>query len=347
MLRWLKKSQKTQVPADLVTQEQDVPASDPLPSLLPVEEKGDLFTRFKQGLRKTRHQLGDGIARLVLGKKEIDAEVLEEIEAALLTADVGFAMTQSIIEDLTAGINRKELADGAAVLTALKTKLTDVLLACAEPLILPAHATKPFVILLVGVNGAGKTTTIGKLARLYQSQGKKVMLAAGDTFRAAAVEQLQVWGERNHIPVIAQHSGADSASVVFDALQAATARGIDVLIADTAGRLHTQDNLMAELKKVKRVLQKLDPAAPHETILVLDASIGQNALNQARQFDEAVGVTGIVMTKLDGTAKGGILFALAHELGFPFRYVGMGEGIDDLRPFDASQFVDAIFDDHI
>lgn len=345
MLKWLKKTKNTQSPSDLEVKEHEIPVSDTLPP--PVEEKADLFTRFKQGLRKTRHQLGDGIARLILGKKEIDAEVLEELEAALLSADVGFAMTQSIIADLTAGIQRKELADGAAVLANLKTKLTDTLLACAQPLTLPEHAEKPFVILLVGVNGAGKTTTIGKLARLYQSQGKKVMLAAGDTFRAAAVEQLQVWGERNQIPVIAQHSGADSASVVFDALQAATARGIDVLIADTAGRLHTQDNLMAELKKVKRVMQKIDPTAPHEIILVLDAGIGQNTLNQARQFDEAVGVTGIVMTKLDGTAKGGVLFALAHELGFPFRYVGMGEGIDDLRPFDACQFVDAIFDDHL
>ena len=203
------------------------------------------------------------------------------------------------------------------------------------------------MILLVGVNGAGKTTTIGKLAHLYQSQGKKVMLAAGDTFRAAAVEQLQVWGQRNQISVIAQHTGADSASVIFDALQAATARGMDVLIADTAGRLHTQDNLMTELKKVKRVMQKLDSNAPHEVMLVLDASIGQNALNQARQFNEAVGVTGITMTKLDGTAKGGILFALAHELGLPFRYIGLGEGIDDLRPFDAGQFVDAVFDDNL
>lgn len=342
MLKWLKKNHKTEAPAeDLAVQEQEELTSDSAPE--PVAEKLDLLTRFKQGLRKTRHQLGDGIARLVLGKKEIDADVLEEIEAALLSADVGFAMTQHILETLTAGIKRKELADGAAVLAALKQILTDAVSACVHPLVLPEQTKQPFVILLVGVNGAGKTTTIGKLARLYQGQGKKVMLAAGDTFRAAAVEQLQVWGERNQIPVIAQHAGADSASVVFDALQAATARGIDVLIADTAGRLHTQDNLMSELKKVKRVLQKIDPTAPHEIMLVLDASIGQNALNQARQFDEAVGVTGIVMTKLDGTAKGGILFALAHELGFPLRYIGIGEGIEDLRPFDAGQFVDAIF----
>lgn len=349
MLNWLKKKQNTQSQDDLTVQELDNPTeiteSTEIEATQPA--KIDLFTRFKQGLRKTRHQLGEGIARLVLGKKEIDADVLEELEAALLTADVGFGMTQSIIEELTAGVNRKELTDGAAVLSALKNKLIETLTPCAQPLKLPTEASTPFVILLVGVNGAGKTTTIGKLAHLFQNQGKKVMLAAGDTFRAAAVEQLQVWGQRNQIPVIAQHTGADSASVIYDALQAATARGIDVLIADTAGRLHTQDNLMAELKKVKRVMQKIDPNTPHEVLLVLDAGIGQNALNQARQFDEAVGVTGIVMTKLDGTAKGGILFALAHELGLPFRYIGLGEGIDDLRLFDANQFVDAVFDDHL
>lgn len=347
MLNWLKKKQSTQSPDDLAVQdvEENATVSDPAAKPEP-SVKIDIFSRFTQGLRKTRHQLGEGIARLVLGKKTIDADVLEDIEVALLSADVGVGMTQSIIQDLAAGIKRNELADGAAVLAVLKNKLNDTLLPCAQPLILPTQ-TAPFVILLVGVNGAGKTTTIGKLAHLFQSQGKKVMLAAGDTFRAAAVEQLQVWGQRNQIPVIAQHTGADSASVIFDALQAATARGIDVLIADTAGRLHTQDNLMTELKKVKRVMQKLDSNAPHEVMLVLDASIGQNALHQARQFDEAVGVTGITMTKLDGTAKGGILFALAHELGLPFRYIGLGEGIDDLRPFDAGQFVDAVFDDNL
>lgn len=349
MLNWLKKKQTTSAQDDLTVQELENPIenSEPIAGKSASSTKKDIFTRFKQGLRKTRNQLGEGIARLILGKKEINADVLEELEAALLTADVGFGMTQSIIEDLTAGIKRNELANGDAVLAALKSKLIDTLSPCAQPLKLPNGASTPFVILLVGVNGAGKTTTIGKLAHLFQNQGKKVMLAAGDTFRAAAIEQLQVWGQRNHIPVIAQHTGADSASVVYDALQAATARGIDVLIADTAGRLHTQDNLMAELKKVKKVLQKIDPNAPHEVLLVLDASIGQNALNQARQFDEAVGVTGIVMTKLDGTAKGGILFALAHELGLPFRYIGLGEGIDDLRLFDANQFVDAVFDDHL
>jgi fused signal recognition particle receptor len=343
MLNWLKKKQNPQEPVDLAIEELD---SETPNSENPVEPspKKDLFSRFKQGLRKTRQQLGNSLSRVILGKKQIDAGVLEEIEAALLSADVGFGMTQSIIEDLTESMNRNELADGAAVLTVLKNRLNQSLAPCAQALTLPSAQTKPFVILLVGVNGAGKTTTIGKLAHLYQGQGKKVMLAAGDTFRAAAVEQLQVWGERNHIPVIAQHAGADSASVIFDALQAATARGIDILIADTAGRLHTQDNLMTELKKVKRVMQKIDPEAPHEVMLVLDAGIGQNALNQARQFDEAVGVTGITMTKLDGTAKGGILFALAHELGLPFRYIGLGEGLEDLRLFDANQFVDAVFD---
>ena len=235
-----------------------------------------------------------------------------------------------------------------AVYEALKIHLQNYLGQKSATINFETTDDSPFVILMVGVNGAGKTTTIGKLAKQFQQQGKKVMLAAGDTFRAAAVEQLQVWGERNDIPVIAQHTGADSASVIFDALQAAKARKIDVLIADTAGRLHTQSNLMEELKKVKRVLQKLDPEAPHETMLVLDASIGQNALVQARQFHEAVGLTGITMTKLDGTAKGGILFAIANELGIPFRYIGVGEGIEDLRPFDAAQFVGAIFnDDHI
>lgn len=350
MLNWLKKKQIIK-PEDeeLTVQELDNLAehTESIETETAEPVKMDLFTRFKQGLRKTRHQLGEGIARLVLGKKEIDAAVLEDLEAALISADVGFGMTQSIIEDLSSSINRNELADGAAVLAALKNKLVETLTPCAQPLQLPSDASTPFVILLVGVNGAGKTTTIGKLAHLFQTQGKKVMLAAGDTFRAAAVEQLQIWGQRNHIPVIAQHTGADSASVIYDALQAATARGIDVLIADTAGRLHTQDNLMAELKKVKRVMQKIDPKAPHEVLLVLDSGIGQNAVNQAKQFNEAVGVTGMVMTKLDGTAKGGILFALAHEFGLPIRYIGLGEGIDDLRLFEANQFVDAVFDDHL
>jgi fused signal recognition particle receptor len=306
-----------------------------------------IFKRFKKSLTKTRHQLGDGVTQLLLGKKQIDASLLDELEILLLQADLGIETSKRILEQLSDGLARKQLADGNAVFAALKRFLEALLVNKALPLSL-ATDKPPLVILMVGVNGAGKTTTIGKLARQYQQLGKKVMLAAGDTFRAAAVEQLQVWGERNQIPVIAQHTGADSASVIFDALQAAKARGIDVLIADTAGRLHTQSNLMEELKKVKRVLQKIDPLAPHETMLILDASIGQNALIQARQFHQAIGVTGITMTKLDGTAKGGILFAIANELEIPFRYIGLGEGIDDLRPFDASQFVNAIFnDDHI
>jgi fused signal recognition particle receptor len=284
----------------------------------------------------------------LLGKKEISPELLDELETVLLSADLGIETTKTLIQQLTEGLARKQLDDGDTVFSALKRHLQQLLTPSVQPLTLETEDGSPFVILMVGINGAGKTTTIGKLAKQYQQQGKKVMLAAGDTFRAAAVEQLQVWGERNEISVIAQSTGADSASVIYDALQAAKARKIDVLIADTAGRLHTQGHLMDELKKVKRVLQKLDPKAPHETMLVLDASIGQNALNQARQFHEVIGVSGITMTKLDGTAKGGILFAIANELGIPFRYIGVGEGIADLRPFDAAQFVGAIFhDDHI
>lgn len=269
------------------------------------------------------------------------------METLLISADLGVETAQTVLNKLAESLARKQLADGDAVYEALKSHLQSILSQNDKPLTLETSDHSPFVILMVGVNGAGKTTTIGKLAKQFQRQGKKVMLAAGDTFRAAAVEQLHVWGERNDIPVIAQHTGADSASVIFDALQAAKARKMDILIADTAGRLHTQDNLMEELKKVKRVLQKLCPEAPHETMLILDASIGQNALVQARQFHEAIGLSGITMTKLDGTAKGGILFAIANELGIPFRYIGIGEGIEDLRPFDAAQFVGALFNDHI
>ncbi len=267
------------------------------------------------------------------------------METLLLSADLGIETSQAILKQLSEDLARKQLTDGDAVFDALKKRLETILLIREKPLQIETVDQSPFVILTVGVNGAGKTTSIGKMAKQFQQQGKKVMLAAGDTFRAAAVEQLKIWGERNQIPVIAQHTGADSASVIYDALQAAKARGIDVLIADTAGRLHTQGNLMEELKKVKRVIQKLDANAPHETMLILDASIGQNALNQARQFHQAIGLTGITMTKLDGTAKGGILFAIANELEIPFRYLGIGEGIDDLRPFDAQQFVRAIFND--
>lgn len=307
--------------------------------------KQSFLARFKQGLTKTREQFGEGIGRLLLGKKEIDAALLEELELILLSADLGIETSEFIFKQLSERLARNQLSDGDAVFQALKKYLEDILAIGARPLITEIADKSPFVILTVGVNGAGKTTSIGKLAKQFQQQGKKVMLAAGDTFRAAAVEQLQIWGERNQIPVIAQQTGADSASVIYDALQAAKARGIDILIADTAGRLHTQNNLMEELKKVKRVMQKLDGNAPHETMLVLDANIGQNALIQARQFHQAIGLTGITMTKLDGSAKGGILFAIANELGIPFRYLGIGEGIDDLRPFNAEQFVRAIFND--
>lgn len=317
-------------------------------ALEPATSKAGLFARLKKSLSKTREQLGSGIGRLLLGKKEIDQDLLDELETLLISADLGIDTTQAVLAKLTDGLARKQLADGSMVYEALKEHLQDILTQKHEAWSVETADHSPFVILMVGVNGAGKTTTIGKLAKQLQQQGKKVMLAAGDTFRAAAVEQLEVWGERNDIPVIAQHTGADSASVIFDALQAAKARKIDVLIADTAGRLHTQNNLMEELKKIKRVLHKLDPAAPHETMLVLDASIGQNALNQARQFHQAMQLTAITMTKLDGTAKGGILFAIANDLGIPFRFLGVGEGIDNLRPFDAAQFVGAIFnDDHI
>lgn len=304
--------------------------------------KPGILSRFKQGLSKTRLQFGQSISNLLLGKKNISPELLEELETLLISADLGMKTTQVILNDLKEGLHRKTLNDGEAVLNALKQELLHVLALHSKPLNLQT-TSKPFVILTVGVNGAGKTTTIGKLAKKFQAEGKKVMLAAGDTFRAAAIEQLQIWGDRNAIPVIAQQTGADSASVIFDAYQAATARGMDILIADTAGRLHTQQGLMEELKKVKRVLQKIDPEAPHEIMLILDASIGQNALLQASQFHQAVGLTGITMTKLDGTAKGGILFAIARELPLPFRYLGMGESIDDLRSFNARDFVEALF----
>ena len=305
-------------------------------------DKPGLFARLKAGLSKTRSGLTDGIADLVLGRKQIDAALLEDIEAQLVMADVGVDATQGIIDDLTKRVARKQLADAAALMSALHDDMAAILRPCSRPLAIDA-SKRPFVILMVGVNGVGKTTTIGKLARRLQSAGKTVMLAAGDTFRAAAVEQLEVWGERNSIPVVSQQQGADSASVIFDALQSAQARGTDVLIADTAGRLHTQANLMEELKKIKRVLAKLDASAPHEIMLVVDAGTGQNALNQAEQFNAAVGLTGISLTKLDGTAKGGIIFAIAKRLGIPIRFIGVGEAIEDLREFDADQFVDALF----
>ncbi|MEN8166910.1 MAG: signal recognition particle-docking protein FtsY [Pseudomonadota bacterium] len=305
-------------------------------------EKQGLFRRLKQGLSRTRHNLTDGLADLMLGHKSIDDDLLEELETLLLTADVGVEATSRIIDDLTARVRRKELADPEALSRILKEHLLEILLASDRPAT-EADADKPLAILMVGINGAGKTTTIGKLARKLQLDGESVMLAAGDTFRAAAVEQLQAWGERNQVPVIAQHTGADSASVIFDALQAATARKADVLIADTAGRLHTKTNLMDELVKIARVMKKIDPVAPHEVLLVVDAGTGQNAVNQALQFNEAVGLTGIVITKLDGTAKGGVVFAIAEKVKIPIRFIGVGESIEDLREFDAKEFVDALF----
>jgi len=300
------------------------------------------FARLRQGLSKTSASIGEGMASLFLGKKAIDDDLLEELETRLLTADVGVEATGAIMQNLTRRVSRKELADSGALYRALQEELAGLLRPVEQPLVVDG-AKQPYVILVVGVNGVGKTTTIGKLAKKLQNEGKKVMLAAGDTFRAAAVEQLQVWGERNRIPVIAQHTGADSASVIFDAVQAAKARGIDVLIADTAGRLHTKDNLMEELKKVRRVIGKLDETAPHEVLLVLDAGTGQNAINQTRQFNQAVELSGIALTKLDGTAKGGVIFALAKQFGTPIRYIGVGEGIDDLRTFEADAFVKALF----
>ena len=306
------------------------------------QEKVSFFGRLKQGLSRTSNQLTEGFANLFLGKKEIDDDLLEELETQLLTADLGIDATQTIISDLTARVERKQLSDAEALFNAMRDDMVEILQPNAKPFVIPEQHEGPFVILMVGINGVGKTTTIGKLAKQLQNQGKSVMLAAGDTFRAAAVEQLQIWGERNDISVIAQKTGADSASVIFDALQSAKSRNVDVLIADTAGRLHTQSNLMEELKKVKRVMTKLDASAPHEVMLVLDAGTGQNALNQASQFNDAVGVTGITLTKLDGTAKGGIIFAIAKKVGIPIRFIGVGEKIDDLRTFEAADFVDAL-----
>jgi len=325
------------VPAPVVT--------PPAPAAAPAtQERPGFFARLKQGLSKTSASLGEGMASLFLGKKAIDDDLLDDLETRLLTADVGVEATTTIIGNLTKRVARKELADSGALYKALQEELVTLLKPVEQPLVIDA-AKQPYVILVVGVNGAGKTTTIGKLAKKLQLEGKKVMLAAGDTFRAAAVEQLQVWGERNNIAVIAQHTGADSASVIFDAVQAAKSRGVDVLIADTAGRLHTKDNLMEELKKVRRVIGKLDETAPHEVLLVLDAGTGQNAISQAKQFNQTVNLTGLALTKLDGTAKGGVIFALAKQFGLPIRYIGVGEGIDDLRPFEAQAFVQALFEE--
>ncbi|MBN5600168.1 signal recognition particle-docking protein FtsY [Providencia stuartii] len=303
-------------------------------------KKEGFFARLKKGLLKTRQNLGSGFLGLFTGKK-IDDDLFDELEEQLLIADVGVDTTRKIIDNLTAHASRKELKDAEALYSKLREEMSDILAGVDKPLVI--EDKKPYVILMVGVNGVGKTTTIGKLARQYQSEGKTVMLAAGDTFRAAAVEQLQVWGERNRIPVVAQHTGADPASVIFDAIQSAKAKGVDVLIADTAGRLQNKAHLMEELKKIVRVMKKLDEEAPHEIMLTLDASTGQNAVSQAKLFNDAVGLTGITLTKLDGTAKGGVIFSIADQFGIPIRYIGIGEGIEDLRPFKADDFIEALF----
>ncbi|WP_439214182.1 signal recognition particle-docking protein FtsY [Duffyella gerundensis] len=320
------------------------PADDVEAAVLPVEQdrptKEGFFARLKRSLVKTRQNLGSGFISLFRGKK-IDDELFEELEEQLLIADVGVETTRRIITNLTQQANRKQLRDAEALYGLLKTEMAGILATVEAPLNVAGKA--PFVILMVGVNGVGKTTTIGKLARQYQAEGKSVMLAAGDTFRAAAVEQLQVWGQRNNISVVAQHTGADSASVIFDAIQAAKARGVDVLIADTAGRLQNKAHLMEELKKITRVMKKLDVDAPHEVMLTIDASTGQNAISQTKLFHEAVGLTGITLTKLDGTAKGGVIFSVADQFNIPIRYIGVGEGIEDLRPFKAEDFIEALF----
>ena len=310
------------------------------------KEKKSLFARLKESLSRTKENLGSGIVSLFKGKT-IDDELYEDLETQLLVADVGMDTTQKIIDHLTDSASRKDLKDAEALLDIMKQQMSGMLSQVNQPLseVMQAHDSSegPFVILMVGVNGVGKTTTIGKLAKQFQQEGKKVMLAAGDTFRAAAVEQLQVWGERNDIPVIAQHTGADSASVLYDALEAAKSRGTDILIADTAGRLQNKNNLMEELKKVVRVMKKINPNAPHEVMLTLDAGTGQNAISQAKLFNEAVGLTGITLTKLDGTAKGGVIFSIADKFKIPIRYIGVGESIDDLRQFDGQEFIDALF----
>jgi fused signal recognition particle receptor len=308
------------------------------------EKPTGLFASLRQRLSKTRENLSSGLADLLLGKKQIDSQLLEQLEDQLLMADVGMPATRKITAQLTETLARKQLDNSESLIDALKRIMAEILKPCAIPLVIDPDK-KPFVILMVGVNGAGKTTTAGKLAQQFKTRGLKVMLAAGDTFRAAAVEQLQAWGDRIDVPVIKQGQGADSASVIFDALQSAKSRNIDVLIADTAGRLHTQMSLMDELEKIKRVMGKLDPEAPHETLLVLDSGTGQNALAQASNFRDTIGITGIILTKLDGTAKGGMIFSVAEQLQTPIRYIGVGETVDDLRNFDNEEFVDALLAD--
>ena len=322
--------------------EAPAPVVEPVPPVAETVEPAERPVSWRE--RLGGNALARGFGNLFKKRPPLDEDLLDEIETCLLTADVGVAASEYVMGELRRRYERREFADSTALLQHLRALLVDMLRPIAQPLNIDAGA-KPFVILTVGVNGVGKTTTIGKLARRYADERKQVILAAGDTFRAAAVEQLKTWGERNAVPVVAQGQNADSASVIFDALQAARSRGMDLMIADTAGRLHTQSGLMDELAKVKRVLGKLDPAAPHEVLLVIDGTTGQNAINQTRQFGKAVGVTGLVVTKLDGTAKGGVVFALAREFGIPIRFVGLGEKVHDLRAFDADAFVDALLPD--
>ena len=320
---------KDELRSDINTETQEKPS------------EGGFFSRLVKGLLKTKQNIGAGFRSFFLGKK-IDDDLFDELEEQLLIADIGVPTTNKIIKNLTEHASRKQLQDAELLYQQLKVEMAEILKPVAQPLVIDT-TKKPYVILMVGVNGVGKTTTIGKLARKFQNEGKSVMLAAGDTFRAAAVEQLQVWGKRNNIPVVAQSSGSDSASVIFDAMQSAAARNIDILIADTAGRLQNKNNLMDELKKIVRVMRKYDETAPHEIMLTLDAGTGQNAISQAKLFDEAVGLTGISLTKLDGTAKGGVIFAIADQFNLPIRYIGVGEKIEDLREFNAEEFIEALF----
>ncbi|TON56967.1 signal recognition particle-docking protein FtsY, partial [Vibrio parahaemolyticus] len=333
-------------PAEEEEEEEEAEAEEPQVPVAPrIQEQEkpteSFFARLKRSLSRTKANIGAGFFGLFSGKK-IDDDLFEELEEQLLIADVGMDTTTKIINNLTEKASRGDLKDGEALYGLLKEEMAEILSKVEQPLEIDSSKT-PYVILMVGVNGVGKTTTIGKLAKQFQSQGKKVMLAAGDTFRAAAVEQLQVWGERNNVPVIAQHTGADSASVIYDAIEAAKARGVDVVIADTAGRLQNKANLMEELRKIVRVMKKIDDSAPHEIMLTLDAGTGQNAISQAKLFSDVAPLTGITLTKLDGTAKGGVIFAIADQFSIPIRYIGVGEGIEDLRPFETQEFIDALF----
>jgi len=339
MFGFIKRKPKNIAETDTAAANTPILSEQP-PSEYPTAE--NTTAELSKSLEKTKRTFSDGMADFFLGKKSIDNELLEELETRLLSADVGMDATTTIIDELQSNISRKTINDADS----LHIKLAEIMKAILQPCeqTLDTDSAKPFVILVVGINGAGKTTSIGKLANHFIKQGKSVLLAAGDTFRAAAVEQLQEWGQRNSVPVIAQGTGADPASVIFDAVQSASSKNIDIVIADTAGRLHTQDNLMAELAKIKRVLGKIDTAAPHETLIVMDAGFGQNALHQAQQFHDSIGLTGMAVTKLDGTAKGGILFSIASTLKLPVRFIGICEGINDLRPFNASEFVDALLE---